>query len=87
MSICSQSRRYESIRSQRAPVGIKCPHCGDTNELYFSSAQLRRPLYKRMVFAYVRCHSCTHRFRQVKVGSLVFMGMALVLCLFAGVVG
>lgn len=87
MSTCSQSKRYNNIRSHRAPVGVRCPHCSTTEELYYSSAQLRRPLYKRMVFAYLRCHTCTHRFRHLKVGSLVFMGIAVILFAFAGVIG
>jgi len=40
-----------------------------------------------MMYAYLRCHSCTHRFRHLKVGSLVFMGISVGLFLVAGVLG
>jgi C4-type Zn-finger protein len=65
---------------------VSCPHCGTTEDLYYSSAQLRRPLHKRMLFAYVRCHCCTHRFRHLRVGSLVFVGLTVAVFAFAGMI-
>ena len=87
MSTCTPRTRYDHIRSQRAPAGVKCPHCHTGDQVYFSSTQLRRPLHKRVMFAYLRCHSCTHRFRHLKMGSLVFMGVAFTIFAFAGVIG
>ncbi len=88
MSTVSTSKdRYENIRCQKGPVGVACPQCHNTNDIYYSSAQLRRPLHKRMFYSYLRCHACTHRFRTVRVGTLVFVAVATVIFLFAGVLG
>ena len=87
MSTCTGKSRYNTIRSQKAPPGVGCPHCHASDQVYFSSAQLRRPWYKRMFFAWLRCHSCTHRFRHLKTGSLVFLAAAFVILAFAGLTG
>ncbi|MGI9516943.1 MAG: hypothetical protein ACR2NP_07865 [Pirellulaceae bacterium] len=42
-------------------------------------------MHKRMLFSYLRCYSCTHRFRILRVGSLVFAAAAAVIFLFAGI--
>ena len=93
MSTCTKSRydssksRYDAIRDQRAPLGVDCPYCHTNENVYFSSAQLRRPIYKRAFFAYLRCHACTHRFRHLKIGSLAFLGVAVAIFVVAGVLG
>lgn len=84
MSVCTESKRYQNIRSQRAPVGVKCPHCQTEDQVFYSSAQLRRPLHKRMLYAYLRCYACTQRFRHLKVHSLIFMGIAIAIFAVAG---
>ena len=84
--ILSFRHQYDEIRQRRAPAGVTCPHCQGAEEIYFSSAQLRRPLYKRALFAYLRCHDCTHRFRQIRVAPLVFWASIVVTGLFVGVI-
>ena len=83
----SAKSQYESIREQRAPVGVDCPYCHNDEHVFYSSAQLRRPLYKRVFFAYLRCHSCAHRFRHLNISSLAFMGVAATIFVFAGLLG
>ncbi len=78
--------QYDDIRQRSAPAGIACPHCQGTREIFYSSAQLRRPLYKRIAFAYLRCHCCTHRFRRLRLAPLVFWTIAAIAVMFAGVI-
>ena len=78
--------QYDELRQRCAPAGVKCPHCQGTGDIFFSSAQLRRPLYKRALFAYLRCHDCTHRFRQIRVAPLLFWASFILLGLVVGVI-
>ena len=78
--------QYDEIRQRLAPSGIRCPHCQGTQEIYFSSAQSRRPLHKRAVFVYLRCHACTHRFRRWRLTPLLFWSSAALVALLAGAI-
>ncbi len=78
---------YDEIRRRIGPAGAVCPHCQGSREIYYSSAQLRRPVYKRAVFAYLRCHNCTHRFRYLRLAPLIFWMAAAMAGLLAGMIG
>jgi hypothetical protein len=77
---------YDQIRQQSAPIGIRCPHCGEGKNIFFSSAQLRRPVYKRLLYCYLRCHSCTHRFHCMRLVPLLFWGAAAAALLLAAAI-
>ena len=77
---------YDLIRQQPAPMGVRCPHCGCSNKIFFSSNQLRSPMHKRLVFCYLRCHSCSHRFQCFRFVSVLFWTAAAVALMLVGVV-
>ncbi len=76
-------------RSKRdaAPLGIACPHCHQRNRIFYSSLQRRKPIYKRAIFAYLRCHSCTQLFRAWRIGPALFTGFTIATLFLAGILG